>query len=134
MRHVASFRLVALASRARSAGTVATASRLRLAVNKPSAVSLSSARWYSSSNKLKYADIELKIMNILHRFVSPDQTMLTPVSAFSRDLGLDRVDIDEVVMAIEKEFSVEIPEGDFEKIHSIRDAVGYIAKLKDVVQ
>jgi NADH dehydrogenase (ubiquinone) 1 alpha/beta subcomplex 1, acyl-carrier protein len=51
---------------------------------------------------------------------------VTTSSTFS-DLGLDSLDTVEVVMAMEEEFSIEIPDDDADKIHSIEDAVDYFA-------
>ena len=45
---------------------------------------------------------------------------------FANDLGLDSLDTVEVVMAIEEEFGVEIPDADADKIHSTADAITYI--------
>ena len=52
---------------------------------------------------------------------------VTPTSVFSDDLGLDSLDAVEVVMAIEDEFVIEIPDAEADKIASIEDAVKYIA-------
>ncbi|KAL8713866.1 MAG: hypothetical protein Q9220_002011 [cf. Caloplaca sp. 1 TL-2023] len=48
-----------------------------------------------------------------------DQTKVSGVSHFSNDLGLDSLDTVEVVMAIEEEFSIEIPDKEADAIHSI---------------
>ncbi len=45
---------------------------------------------------------------------------------FRDDLGLDSLDIVELVMAIEKEFDVEIPDDDAEEIHTVQMAIDYI--------
>lgn len=50
---------------------------------------------------------------------------------FSNDLGLDSLDAVEVVMAIEEEFSVEIPDKDADEIKSAAQAVEYISKRDD---
>ncbi len=46
---------------------------------------------------------------------------------FKEDLDLDSLDAVEVVMAIEEEFSIEIPDSEADKILSIADAVAYVA-------
>lgn len=46
---------------------------------------------------------------------------------FEKDLGLDSLDVVELVMAFEEEFQVEIPDADADKIFSVEDAVNYIA-------
>jgi acyl carrier protein len=49
-----------------------------------------------------------------------------PEASFIDDLGADSLDIVELVMAMEEEFDVEIPDEDAEKIQTIGDAVGYL--------
>jgi len=49
-------------------------------------------------------------------------------SSFIDDLGADSLDIVELIMALEEEFSLEIPDNEAEKITTVGDAVGYISK------
>lgn len=56
--------------------------------------------------------------------VSKDK--VTETSSFIDDLGADSLDTVELVMALEEEFNIEIPEEDAEKIRTVKDAVGYI--------
>jgi NADH dehydrogenase (ubiquinone) 1 alpha/beta subcomplex 1 len=56
---------------------------------------------------------------------------VTAQSNFIKDLGLDSLDTVEVVMAIEEEFSVEIPDADADAIQSVQQAVEYISKRED---
>jgi len=50
---------------------------------------------------------------------------------FNSDLGLDSLDTVEVVMAIEEEFSIEIPDKDADEIKSAANAVDYVSKRDD---
>ncbi len=52
---------------------------------------------------------------------------VSPTSHFQNDLGLDSLDSVEVVLALEEEFAVEIPDHDAEKLLSVPDAVKYLA-------
>lgn len=52
---------------------------------------------------------------------------MTADSKFKEDLDLDSLDAVEVVMAIEEEFAIEIPDSEADKILSIADAVAYIS-------
>ena len=52
---------------------------------------------------------------------------VTPSAAFQKDLGLDSLDTVELVMALEEEFAVEIPDNEADKILSTADAIAYIA-------
>lgn len=56
--------------------------------------------------------------------VSEDE--VTPEAAFMEDLGADSLDIVELVMALEEEFEIEIPDEDQEKIRTVNDAVSYV--------
>ncbi|KAJ1949863.1 mitochondrial acyl carrier protein, partial [Dispira parvispora] len=55
---------------------------------------------------------------------------LTPTSDFAKDLGLDSLDIVEVVMAIEEEFTVEIPDKDADEIRTVGQAIDYIINME----
>lgn len=52
---------------------------------------------------------------------------VTPTSEFQKDLGLDSLDTVELVMALEEEFAIEIPDSEADKILSCADAINYIA-------
>lgn len=52
---------------------------------------------------------------------------VSDTASFQNDLGLDSLDEVELVMAIEEEFAVEIPDADADKIKSTSDAIDYIA-------
>jgi acyl carrier protein len=56
--------------------------------------------------------------------VEPDQ--VTENASFIEDLGADSLDTVELVMALEENFDIEIPDEDAEKIKTVRDAVEYI--------
>jgi len=56
--------------------------------------------------------------------VEADQ--VTPQSKFVEDLGADSLDVVELVMALEEEFDLEIPDEDAEKIATVGEAVKYI--------
>jgi len=64
---------------------------------------------------------------VVKNFDKVDKSKVTPTSKFSEDLGLDSLDAVEVVMAIEDEFAIEIPDAEADKIASIGDAVEYIS-------
>ncbi len=52
---------------------------------------------------------------------------LTAVARFKEDLSLDSLDAVEIVMAIEEEFCIEIPDSEADKILSVADAIQYIS-------
>ncbi|WP_375512643.1 acyl carrier protein [uncultured Nostoc sp.] len=55
-----------------------------------------------------------------------DADKITPQSKFMEDLGADSLDTVELVMALEEEFDIEIPDEAAEQIVSVQDAVDYI--------
>ena len=55
-----------------------------------------------------------------------DEEEVTPDASFVDDLGADSLDTVELVMALEEEFNIEIPDEDAEKITRVKEAVDYI--------
>jgi acyl carrier protein len=53
---------------------------------------------------------------------------ITPEASFIDDLGADSLDIVELVMAMEEEFDIEIPDNEAEKIQTIGDALSYVSE------
>ena len=68
-----------------------------------------------------------RILTVVKNFDQVDPAKVSPETKFADDLGLDSLDIVEVVMAIEDEFAIEIPDAEADKIVSISDAVEYIS-------
>eukprot|EP00008_Paramoeba_atlantica_P011648 CAMPEP_0201483430 /NCGR_PEP_ID=MMETSP0151_2-20130828/7641_1 /ASSEMBLY_ACC=CAM_ASM_000257 /TAXON_ID=200890 /ORGANISM="Paramoeba atlantica, Strain 621/1 / CCAP 1560/9" /LENGTH=72 /DNA_ID=CAMNT_0047866569 /DNA_START=298 /DNA_END=516 /DNA_ORIENTATION=+ len=66
-------------------------------------------------------------MDVVKNFEKVDASKVSENSHFVQDLGLDSLDVVEVVMALEQEFVVDIPDNDAEKIQSIEEAIDYIA-------
>jgi acyl carrier protein len=64
--------------------------------------------------------------------VEPDE--VTPQSKFVEDLGADSLDVVELVMALEDEFSLEIPDEEAEKISTVGDAAKYIESHAEVAK
>ncbi|ORY61031.1 putative acyl carrier protein [Pseudomassariella vexata] len=95
-------------------------------------VAAMSMRMYSAAAGLKKEEVEGRIMGILQGFDKVnDSTNIKPTAHFSNDLGLDSLDTVEVVMAIEEEFSIEIPDKEADAIHSVDKAVEYILSQPD---
>jgi len=55
-----------------------------------------------------------------------EATSLVPEASLLDDLGADSLDVVELVMAIEEEFNIEVPDDDVENIRTVRDVVEYI--------
>jgi len=71
------------------------------------------------------ADMD-KIKKIIAEQLGVDETEITPESHFIDDLGADSLDTVELVMALEEEFGIEIPDEDAEKIQTVGDVAKYI--------
>jgi NADH dehydrogenase (ubiquinone) 1 alpha/beta subcomplex 1, acyl-carrier protein len=111
------------------------------------------ARLYGAAAGLDRGAVEERILNVLTSFSKVDPkkvrwaarrtgvavrgsltcialgvaaVQVSKEAHFANDLGLDSLDAVEVVMAIEEEFGIEIPDADADKIHSTGDAIAYI--------
>ncbi|KAF9919914.1 hypothetical protein FBU30_010371 [Linnemannia zychae] len=93
-------------------------------------MALNFARSYASAG-LTRTDIEKRVLDILAGFNKIDPNKIALKANFNSDLGLDSLDAVEVVMAIEEEFSIEIPDKDADEIKSAEQAVEYITKRDD---
>ena len=67
-----------------------------------------------------------KVKEIIVEQLGVAETAITPDASFIDDLGADSLDIVELVMAIEEEFDIEIPDSDAEKVVTVGDVVDYI--------
>jgi acyl carrier protein len=75
--------------------------------------------------------IEDKVKEIIVDQLGVEAEQVKPEAAFIDDLGADSLDTVELVMALEEEFDLEIPDEDAEKIKTVGDAINYI-KSKNV--
>ncbi|KAI5460349.1 acyl carrier protein-like protein [Mariannaea sp. PMI_226] len=104
----------------------------RVAAVLPKIQSLQSVRMYSAGGALNKEEVEGRIVSLLQGFDKVnDVANIKSTAHFANDLGLDSLDTVEVVMAIEEEFSIEIPDKDADAIHSVEQAVEYILKQPD---
>ncbi|CAO3635956.1 unnamed protein product [Mucor hiemalis] len=87
-------------------------------------------RFYSAGG-LSQGDIETRVLDILRGFDKVNANKIALDSHFVKDLGLDSLDTVEVVMAIEEEFSVEIPDKEADDIKTAKQAVEYISHRAD---
>jgi acyl carrier protein len=70
--------------------------------------------------------VEEKVKNIIVEQLGVDMESVTAEASFIDDLGADSLDIVELVMTMEEEFDLEIPDEDAEKIKTVNDVVNYI--------
>jgi acyl carrier protein len=72
------------------------------------------------------SNIPEKVKGIIVEQLGVDQDQVTEEASFVDDLGADSLDQVELVMALEEEFGIEIPDEDAEKITRVKEAVSYI--------
>ena len=71
-----------------------------------------------------------KVKGIVVEQLGVDEADVSMDSTFIDDLGADSLDIVELIMAFEEEFSIEIPDEEAEKIKTVKNAVDFIEKEK----
>jgi acyl carrier protein len=72
------------------------------------------------------ADVLAKVQAVVSDKLDVDASKVTPEASFANDLGADSLDVVELVMALEEEFTVEIPDEEAEKLQTVQDVVNYI--------
>jgi acyl carrier protein len=72
------------------------------------------------------ASVEEKVKHIIVEQLGVDEEEVKAEASFVDDLGADSLDVVELVMALEEEFSLEISDEDAEKLSTVKHAVDYI--------
>lgn len=75
---------------------------------------------------MKQSDIEQRVRSQIAKNLVVDANDLRPEASFINDLGADSLAIVELVLALEEEFELDIPDEDTERIRTVQDAVDYI--------
>jgi acyl carrier protein len=75
-------------------------------------------------------NVEAKVRGIIAEQLGVAEEEIKITSSFVEDLGADSLDIVELVMAMEEEFEVEIPDEEAENIKTVQDAVNYVTTHK----
>lgn len=75
--------------------------------------------------------VESKMIDIIVEQLSVDRDKVVPGASFVDDLGVDSLDLVELIMAMEEEFDVEIPDEEAEKITTVQDAIDFVNKLQN---
>jgi acyl carrier protein len=78
------------------------------------------------------ASVEERVKEIIIDQLGVDAKEVTAEASFIEDLGADSLDTVELVMALEEEFGVEIPDEDAEKISTVGEAISYIQEHAEV--
>jgi acyl carrier protein len=90
------------------------------------ALSFPRAANVNRTNFMAEKSIEEKVKDIIVEQLGVNPEQVTPQASFIEDLGADSLDIVELVMAFEEEFSVEVPDEDAEKLQTVGDVIKYI--------
>ena len=67
-----------------------------------------------------------KVRDIIEKELGVEREKLSDEASFIEDLGADSLDIVELVMEFEKEFNIDIPDEDAEKLRTVGDAIKYL--------
>ena len=70
--------------------------------------------------------LEQRVTELIVEQLGVSRDEVVPRASFIDDLGADSLDIVELVMCLEEEFDIEIPDDDAEKIQTIGDAISYL--------
>ena len=76
--------------------------------------------------KKNMSDVTTKVKAIIVDKLGVDEAEVTPTASFTDDLGADSLDTVELIMEFEKEFDLQIPDDQAEKIATVGDAVSFI--------
>merc|ERR1712093_856113 len=86
---------------------------------------------FASGGSLSKDAITSRVMEVLKSFEKVNAGQLQETASFTSDLGLDSLDAVEVVMAIEEEFAIEIPDEEADQITTVGQAIDYISKTPE---
>ena len=71
-------------------------------------------------------NVKERVTNIIVEKLSVEPDQVKPEAQFVNDLGADSLDTVELIMGLEEEFSIEIPDDQAEKIKTVGEAISYI--------
>lgn len=77
------------------------------------------------------SDIALQIRKLVVDKLGVSLSAVTNNASFANDLGADSLDIVELIMELEKEFGVSIPDDEAEKLRTVGQAINYIERIKN---
>lgn len=71
-------------------------------------------------------DLEVRLKKIIAEQLGVEEEQIVPSASFTDNLNADSLDLVELIMSLEEEFGVEIPDADAEKILTVGDALNYL--------
>ena len=81
-------------------------------------------------NIKKKSEIATRVTSIITDKLGVEESQVTPEASFTNDLGADSLDTVELIMELEKEFDLSIPDEEAEKIVTVGDAIAFIENAK----
>ena len=75
-------------------------------------------------------EIATKVISIITDKLGVEESQVVPEASFTNDLGADSLDTVELIMELEKEFDLSIPDEEAEKIVTVGDAIAFIENAK----
>ena len=76
------------------------------------------------------SEIATKVVSIITDKLGVEESQVVPEASFTNDLGADSLDTVELIMELEKEFDLSIPDEEAEKITTVGDAIAFIENNK----
>lgn len=74
--------------------------------------------------------VQERVIDIVAEQLGVDKNKVTPDTSFVNDLGADSLDTVELVMELEEEFNINIPDDEAEKIQTVGQAIDYIERAR----
>ena len=81
-------------------------------------------------NQIIMSDISSRVTAIIVDKLGVDENEVVPTASFTNDLGADSLDTVELIMEFEREFDIQIPDDQAEKIETVGQAINYIEGTK----
>jgi NADH dehydrogenase (ubiquinone) 1 alpha/beta subcomplex 1 len=88
---------------------------------------LQSVRFFSAQTFLDRDEVSDRVLSVIKNFEKVNPEKVNETANFIEDLGLDSLDVVEVVMAMEEEFTIEIPDAESEKLTTPSQVIDYVA-------
>ena len=76
------------------------------------------------------SEIATRVKSIITDKLGVEESQVVPEASFTNDLGADSLDTVELIMELEKEFDLSIPDEEAEKIVTVGDAIAFIENAK----
>jgi acyl carrier protein len=89
------------------------------------------SRWFPCWRTANVASVAERVIDIVAEQLGVDKEKITPETSFVNDLGADSLDTVELVMELEEEFDINIPDDAAEKIQTVGQAIKFIEEAQN---